>query len=341
MFLGYNLENQGLDLKVKDDEKREKYAKFILAVVRASDRIPNMDAAQFLHDLGAKTAMVEGTSQYGGYLVPEEYTAEILAFARDVSQALQMCRIWPMSSDVRRIPAELTNISVTWPSEGSAPTESEPTVAEVELTAKKLGAYGIVSNELLQDSMVDVVSWLTEQMGEAKGLELDNQVLNGTGSPCSGILTAKCGYSVVMASETAFSAVTCTYISEMMSKLSEIKLRGAVFTMHRTVFHYLRSAKDSNQAFVYAQPGASMPETIWGLPYRINEKAPTTSAANTAFISLGNWRYFCLGRRLQSMTLDLDPYTYFKESKTQFRNIDRWGLAIGLANGFVRFMTHS
>lgn len=358
VYMGYNLKMQGAELKwqmnnpqnrdiltqlypvttIADDAHREEYAKFLIDVIRAKQGDPH--AMMKLADAREKALMAEGAGSTGGYLVPEEFTNELLAFARLQSLALRHCRVWPMSEMICTIPIESTGVSVAWTAEGIAATESEPTVSEVTLTAKKLDAFGAVTNELLADSAIDIVSWLTQLFAEAIGQELDNQVFNGSGTPCSGVLTAACGYSVVM-SETNFSSISGTYLSQMISRLSANKRSGARFFAEKTVLHYIRTLKDTNNQFLFAQIGGQVPGTIWGFPYDETEKITGTTAANTAFLSFGDLRYFCLGRRLQTTTLDLDPYTYFKESKTQFRIVNRWGMSIGLSTAFVRLLTHS
>lgn len=342
VYMGYKMAYQGRDLLnrpsfkseahpiIADPDKREEFAKFLINVVKA----------KMHQDPIAKAALQEGTAAEGGYVVPDEYTDEILAFAREQSFALQLCRIWPMSGDVRRVPAESGAVSVAWTDEESAATESEPTLAEVVLTAKRLDAFSIASNELIQDANVDIVSWLTELFAEAMGQELDNQVLNGTGSPWSGLLTAKAGYSVVMAAgETNFSSISADDLSEMISKVPSRRRVNARFFIHRTVLHYIRTLKDSNNDYIYAKPGNGVPARVWEYPYLESEKAPSTTGADTAFVAFGDLRYFALGRRLQSMSLDLDPYGKFTEYQTRFRIVNRWGGSVGLANAFVRLLT--
>lgn len=348
----YGMEQGGPPLDIVDlrgtpileipQERRERYAKFVLDVIAAKRRNPDLGAMAVLADYSQKAALQEGTAAEGGYIVPEEFTAEILAFARLSSLALQYCRIWPMSSDTRRIPAEDGAVSVAWTAEETAATESEPTLTEVALSATKLDAFGIMSNELLQDSSVDVVSWLTELFGEAIGQELDNQVFNGTGSPCSGILTAACGYSVSFASTlVSWSSITADHLSQMIQKLPINRLPGSRFFLHRDLMHYVRTLKTTTDDYVFARPGAGVPGTIWEYPYSQSEKMPARSGAEAADViaAFGNLRYFAMGRRLQNMTLDLDPYSKFKEYQTQFRIVNRWGMKIGLAGGFVRLLT--
>jgi HK97 family phage major capsid protein len=333
-YKGYHLDLQGRDIGgraekmgipfVTDPEFRERFARFMLDVLQG------------------RTALSEGTAGQGGYLVPDEYEPVILAFAREKSQiALPLCWVLPMGSDTKRVPAEASGADVAWTAEATAATESTgPTVGEAVLAAKRLTGYKEASNELIDDSMFDIVSWLTELFGEAIGLELDNQVLNGTGSPCSGVLTAKAGYSVVMGSgSAAFSMLGGDDLSSMLSKLKESVLGNAYFVLHRTVFHYVRTIKNADGTYMYGPLMGPDPQSIWGLPYIRSEKAPSTSGASTALAVLGNFKFFVIGRRQGDMKLFVNPYSLDKENQTRFKVETRWGLAVGQANAFVRYIT--
>ncbi|MBW1666722.1 MAG: phage major capsid protein [Deltaproteobacteria bacterium] len=328
-----DLYGRPITLQIASEEKRERYAKWMIDFIQA----------KVFDDAAAKAALQEGTDSEGGYIVPDEFTDEILAFARLQSFALRDCRIWPMKSDTRKVPAEDGAVSVSWTDEESAITESEPTLAEVTLTAKRLDAYSKASNEFLEDASTDVVSWLTELFAEAIGQELDNQVLNGTGSPCSGVLTAAAGNSVVLGSgEVSFSSIDADDLSNAIAQLPVNRLAGARWYFHRTVLHHIRILKDDNNNYIFAKPGNGVPGTIWEYPYTLSEKAPAATAASQAskgFIVFGNMRYFALGRRKQNMTLDVDPYGLFTTYQTRFRIVNRWGMSVGLAGGFCRIVT--
>jgi len=332
-YRGYQLKSQGRDLVAKGilaAEDRDKVAKFAIDFVKGA----------VFNKPEAKAAMQEGTDAEGGYLVPEEWGAAMLAYGLLNSFALTDCNVIPMKHRIMNLPAELTRPTVAWTAEESDATESEPTFAEVQLTAKRLDGYSIASNELLEDEAYDLVGWLTAIFGEAIGQELDNQVLNGTGDPCSGVLTAAAGQSVVMASgSTAFSNVTADHLSEMISKLAVNKVTNPKFYMHRTVRHFLRTLKDSNGAYIYDQPTSGDAGYIWGYPIVLTEKAPSTSGAATAFLVFGDMKHFALGQRLGDMSLAVDPYGKFISYQTRFRVVTRWGLGIGLSGGFCRLLT--
>lgn len=355
VLFGYNLDLQGSELAkayerdtwedrpklkgytmIADPAKRERYAQYMITMLRALKG--DFKAMGKLQEMQAKAnELTEGTTTNVGYLVPDEYADEILAFARLSSVALQDCRIMPMGTDVKRIPAENTNVSVTWTAETIGLTQKYPAITEVVLTAKKVGGYCIVTNELLADTAHDVVSWLTGQFAEALGQEIDNQVFAGTGSPCSGITTGICGYSVLTSG--SISTVTGTDLSSMIAKLSPNKRTGAKFYFEKSVFHHIRTLKDSQNAFIYNPIGGVQANTIWGYPVTECEKVPSTDGTKKPFGLLGNLNNFIIGRRLQNTTMDVDPYSAFTSDMTNFRIYWRLGLAVGLAKGFCRIMT--
>jgi len=313
-----------------DQGQDEEYATFVANVVKAKGG-----------DAKAKAALQEGTDSEGGYFVPDGFEARIIREAYQASVFAMRAQTIPMSERLIEIPKMGTAVSVVWTAEEVAATESEPTLGIVQLTAQRLDAYSQISNELLADSRVDVIDWLTKEFSEAIALELDNQCFNGTGSPCSGILTATAGYSVVMAAgETNFSAVTADDLSEMISKITTASAAGASFWLHRSVLHYLRTLKDSNNDYIWARPADSQPGTIWGYPYALSDKmvATSASAASTAFMAFGNPKNFLLGRRM-GISVDISEHVYFLNFQSAFRVVSRWAPKMGLNTGFCRLVT--
>jgi len=275
--------------------------------------------------------------------IPDIVESEILWFAREASIALREARIVEMTSAKQSWPRETASASVSW---GNTTSESEPTVDEVELDATELSCWAGVRNSHLADSRSDIVAWLTANLGEAAGLELDDKMFEGLGtdSPfiCSGILSAACGNSVTMASgSTAFSQLSSTNLSEMIAALDGVRKAGAKFYMNGAVIHYIRDLKDTNgrPIFMDGHIGTGVPPAIFGYPYGESIKMVSTSAANTAFLAFGNLKNFLVGRRLQSGVLDVDPYGLWTTNRTRFKIYQRWALEMALPAGFVRLLT--
>ena len=350
-FFGYDLTKQCREVRGRGgeiiklnwpDEKREKIAKYLLLSFLSVNR-PHSPAhpeavRMFYEDFGAVVKADVGDT--GNVLpIPDIVEAEILHYAREKSTLLKYARIWPMTSDKKSIPREQTEASVSW---GNTTPESDLDLdAELELDTQELSAYKSVRNDTLEDTVSDVAGWLLDALSTAIGQELDNQAFNGTGDPCSGLLTAACGKSVVLASgSTAFSNITATQLSSMIAKISGLRKVGARFFLHGEVLHYIRDLKDDNSRPIFVTTiGDTVSSNIWGYPYDEVPKMVSTSAANTAFIIFGNLANFAVGRRLANMTLDVDPYGLWTTNRTRFKVRNRWALAIALKDAFCRVLT--
>jgi HK97 family phage major capsid protein len=323
-------------------EWRHEFAKWFVRMhkaCRGGDRtglIPDRDTE-------AKAAMQEDTTTEGGYLVPTELQPGLVQIAAEKSFMLQKARVIPMAAKVRTVPTLATASKPsthTWTAEegSNSSVESEPTLGATTLTAKKWIIWGKISTELVEDADLDVVGLVADLFGEALGCEIDYQSYNGTGSPVSGILLTT-GNSVVMATgSTAFSCITATHLSEMISQIVNGALEGCWFALHRTVLHYVRTLKDSNGNFIWAPPAAAQPGTIWGFPYVSSEQMPSTSGASTACVWFGNPQYWLIGDR-RKVGVDTNPYLYWANDQNAVRLRARYAFGMGLAEAFSKLVT--
>lgn len=322
LYKGYDLNKQGTRLKLADEDQKERIAKW------------------FIDCITGKAAMNEGTPSEGGYLVPDEYADVILGFARNVSYALQKSTIFPMGSDILRVPAEDGAVSVEITAEAVAATESEPTVAEKVLTAKRIDAYSILSNELLADSRFDIVSWLTELFAEKIGEKIDYECIQGT-TLGTGIETASGINEVVMAyGDGGVEDISNAYISAVINELTGNKLPGAEWVVPKAFTHYARLLSDDNGNPLWGSMRLSDPAGVYGYPLHVVDQFPADAVSSIVAV-FGNWKYMLLGRRLDNMTLDLDPYGLFTSYQTRTRMITRWAMVVGQPGGLVRLMTNA
>ena len=346
----YDLAKQGKELMdkkfhpkyyIKDDARREEIAKWWILFIKAAIHDNPSAYIEMENRYGvAKTAIGDSGNLFP---LPTPLEEEIVHFAREESVVLKYARIWPMESDTKKIPTESASTSVSW---GNTTPESEPEETDVDLSAEELSAYAVIRDSVLADTTSDIVSWLQSNLAEAAAQAIDNAAWNGDGTStyasCYGLLSASCGYSVVMGSgSTAFSNLTASHLSEMIAKLDGKKKAGARFFMHGDILHYVRTLEDTNGNPVFMiNYGGNVPPTIFNYPYDEVIKMPSTTAANTAFMTFGNLRWFGIGRRLNSIALKVDPYGLFTTNRTRFKLYQRWAVGpMTMPNGFVRLMT--
>jgi HK97 family phage major capsid protein len=338
-FLGYDLSKQGRFIKDKigkvafetfdKEEKVNEFAKFLIAVNRARHpKIQDPEAKRYLAEV-TKASLAEGAAGTGGDLVPDEYQWDIVQLARSRAFMLQLCRVVPMTSDVMYIPTEATLASVNWKAEAAILSQGEPTFSHVTLTARKATAYAISSNELLQDSRIDIASILTEQFAYGIALDIDNQVLNGTGNPFSGLLVDGVLTSNIVTLAGSMSTITVTKLSEMIYKLSEADTANARWVISRLALHNIRGMVDSTNRPIMQPLSESTPSTILGFPWQVSEKIANSDTASAISSIFGDWSKMIIGRRIGAMALEVDPYGLFDYDETRFRMISRWAFVLG------------
>ncbi|MHC1624541.1 MAG: phage major capsid protein [Methermicoccaceae archaeon] len=279
------IEDDKIGGKEGDVEKYEKIAKFYKAVIE--------------RDIATLKVLSGSSGATGGYLVPTELYREIVGLAYEKSIVLPRARRFPMKSNTLDIPARGTAPNVYWVDEGAQKTlDTALNFGKKTLSAKKLAAIVALTDELLADSIVDLVDYINAEVAEQFALEFDNQALNGTGSPITGILGDSGVNTVTMnTGDTSFDKIDATYLSKMIDALRSVALPGAAFMMHRTILGKVRVLKDSNGQYIWAAPAGNQPATIWGYPYLLSDKMPalSDSAADKAFVAFGNLKYFYVG----------------------------------------------
>jgi len=290
--------------------------------------------------------VLRGDATTGSYLVPVEYASEVFRIALQSSVMLGKVRTIPMAARSIYFPAELTNSSITWVTdETTAKTESAPTFTQVNLVCKTAASWFAVTDELLEDSSVNLAEYFRNMFAEAWGAEADNQILVANTAPFIG-MTRNTSVNVVTmgAGMTSFANATFENLIALENAISVAKgenaLSGAVYIMHRKVFNYLRVKKDDNGMPIYQAPAEGVPATIYGRPYILSDKMPSTDAVSTGFIILGNPKYWLHGDRV-GMQFQIFDQTYARMQYDEifFRFRIRQGFIAAIPGAFAVLKT--
>lgn len=300
--------------------------------------------AVFTKDSVTIKAMTEGTDSAGGYLVPDEIVPTLARVIENYGIIRRNATVLPMSRQNLNIASLASGVTVYWPGEGSAITESQPTLGNVGLVAKKLAALIPVSGELMEDSSLAMANLLATLVGESMAAEEDRVGFAGQvagGDPFDGILYKTGVTSVVMGSgDTAFSNVDADDLSDLIAAVTSGAAAGAKFYMHRTIFNLVRKLKDSQGSYIYVPPAGTQPGTLWGYPYELVEQMPALSAsgASKPFIAFGNLRNLYLGDR-KRMSMDTSIHFKFNMDLTYLRFIERIAIDVAVPSAFSILVT--
>jgi len=345
---GYNkIEKKifGFAKEVEGLEGKEKIARFVKAVFNRDKETARAISGK---------AMTEGTDSQGGYLVPEEFRAEVIRLAESFGIVRNQCRVIPMKRDTLNLPKITTSVSVYWPGETNAGTVSAPVLGQVQLLAKTLVGLTPISNELLEDADVDTVSMLAELFAEAIAGEEDAQGLIGDGSPFEGVLNDSDINIVTMESgKTDFTDITVDYLRDVISKVKPLALSGAGFYMHRGVWNIVQKLTENGQHIsTFSNPiitgdaskGVGIVGYIWGYPVYLPEKMDSVSGAGKKFILFGNLQFAYLGDRKQmtmavSEEATIGTTNLFESNMSAVRITERIGFKVALGQAFACLKT--
>ncbi len=281
---------------------------------KAGDKTRLFMKALMNHDLAAAKALttsVSGSSPddaQAGLTIPTELLAEVIRIANaQYGLARRDMRYLPFSGpgNERTIPVLGTAVSVFWTGEGEAKQSTQPGFSVVTQTLKKLAAIVPFTDEILEDSAINLTQLVAELFAEAVTKEEDVQFFNGTGSPWTGILNNNNVNGVDAAGDA--SQTTADDLLAMIDATPSGALSGSKFYMSRTVFSTLRKLKDQNGNYILQNPGGSISGTIWNYPYELSDAFPALGdvSENDPYILFGNLKLGAIFGDKQQMRVKL------------------------------------
>ena len=191
-----------------------------------------------------------------------------------------------------KVPKQTAFSTGTATAEAAAFAVSNPTTSFLTLRAHKFGTLITVSRELLEDSGIDLVSFLGRQAGNAVGNIVNEKLAMGTGTvEPRGIVTAsaegKVGSTAVAG---AFSADDLIDLVHSIDNGYANKPSGVGFQMRRSTIGTLRKLKDNQGAFIY-DPTQGTQALLLGYPVFENPHVPaiTNEAKSVIF---GDMSYY-------------------------------------------------
>lgn len=227
-----------------------------------------------------------------GLLIPTELRNEVLRIAEtQYGLARREMFYLPFSGpgNSRVIPALGTSVSVFWTGEGVKKSSTQPKFSVVTQTLAKLAAIVPFTEEIIEDSAINLTSLVATLFAEAVSKEEDIQFFAGTGSPWTGVLNNGSVNKITQASGAA-TQLTADDLLDMIDATPTGALPGAKFYFHRTVLSVIRKLKTTDGIYIFQQPGNGLPGTIWNYPYETSDAFPTLGsvADGDQYVLFGN-----------------------------------------------------
>jgi len=276
------------------------------------------------------------------YAIPAYiYATDFLRVMDVASEIIPQITKIPMSNRLIRYPTQGSTVfEFTYvTNEVTDKTEQKPTISYVDLECETFAGWVGVTDELMEDTFLDIGGILRMQAVEDLQYTIEEQTLNGSGSPFTGALRNTSVVSSVIDS-TTFDGVTWADLLTGIEALTTKKQRvGASFVMHPTVWDILASKQDGSGRYFF-DPTRGIGRTAWGYPVLLSDACPSTSATATAFILFGNLKHIYHGTRMGMEIKYFDATLYaLQDDENFFRIRTRFGDVVSLPTNFVAITT--
>ena len=245
-------------------------------------------------DRAIVNALQIGTDSEGGYLVPDEFERTLVDGLSENNIFRTLAHVIQTTSGDRKIPVVASHGSASWVDEEGAYKESDEAFSQITIGAYKLGTMIKVSEELLNDSIFDIQSYLATEFARRIGNAEEEAFItgNGTGKPTGFLSSAELGVTAA-----GDKAITADELIDLYHSLA-VPYRGkAVWMLNDSTVQFIRKLKDNNGQYLW-QPAlrdGDVP-TILGRPYFTSAYMPE-AAAGAKTVIFGDLNYYWIGDR--------------------------------------------
>ena len=282
-------------MPLKEDEKMgrasDEYKNNFWNVMRTKHPMPQvMDA---LH---------EGTDPEGGYLVPDEFEHTLVEALEEENIFRKIAHIIKTDSGERKIPIVAAKGSASWIDEEGPYVESDDEFGQVSIGAYKLGTTIKISEELINDSVFDLESYVSKEFARRIGNREEDAFFNGDGSgKPTGILAPQVsgkdvGAQVGVTAASA-TAITADEVIDLFYSLNAPYRKNSVWVMNDSTIKAVRKLKDGNGNYIWQSSlVAGAPDTLLGRPVMTSSYMPAI-AAGKKVIAFGDFSYYWIADR--------------------------------------------
>jgi len=183
----------------------------------------------------------------------------------------------------KRVTALGSTLSVYWVDEGEQKPSSTPSFSVVTLLLKKLAVIVPMTEEVVEDSAVDLTGLVAQLIREAVDMEVDLQFFNGDGTVWTGLLNDTSIPSDVLAATKYAGDIRPEDIIGLEDN-TPLSVNGKYY-MHRTVLTKVRTLRqnaDGTGDYLFNPLGGGDFGTLNGRPVVLVEAMPSLTDADVA-----------------------------------------------------------
>lgn len=317
---------------------KQAYGKYLLMAIKSGDSA----IAYTMLTGDEQKALSEGTDTAGGFLVPPDMQAEVLARVAQKAVIRQRARVVTTSRDVLRYPAVAPNATSGsiyssafvggWVGETPAFSDTDPAFQLFDIPVRKIRVATKLSNDFIADSVVNILAFLSQNGAENMALVEDNGFIAGDGSALqpTGILNSGAstvdveGSTTDTISNTTSNAGSVPKLITLKYALPAAYAAGASWVMARATHGAVHGLVDGNARPAWPEMNqsgltAGSPPMLLGSPVYDSDFVPVGGTNANKVLIYGDLSNYIIAQRAQITTVVL---------RERFADTDQTGIIL-------------
>lgn len=308
------------------------FGDFALAVYHASGEGAQPDQRLLIpRGAAAGTISTEGSGPDGGYAVPADFRASIMAMVFSEDSLLGRCDVQQTSGNSFSAPIDettpwgTTGVQAYWEKEAKAITQSKLHLGSVAVRMHKLAALVPISEEMLEDAP-QVDGYLRSKTPEAMDFAISMGLTWGTGAgEPLGFMNSPALVTVAAEGSQTADTINATNCVKMLARLPTRSRPSAVWLIHPDAEPQLPVMLLGTQP-VYMPPGGMAAQpfgNLLGRPVIPHQVCDTVG--NLGDIMLVDWGQYLAIRKAAGLQINTSIHLWFDQDLTAFKFTMRLG----------------
>lgn len=268
------------NLGEKKDMNKEQEVRSMELYIRnetASDEYRDLTASI---SAGNATASTPGN---GGVTIPKNVASDIIAKLGEQAPVFGLSKQLPSVVGSLTVPRQGSVESSSFTGELENLSQLKPQFETVDLTQKRVGSFIQLTEQLLNDSAVDIVSYSIDYLAASLGSALEKNILVGVPKGFSPVIGHIADENLVTFVDVA--APTVEELIDITNAVNPSYLPGSVFVVSRPVYDIMSKLKDGDGQYLFFRGDTATAghPTFAGFPVYVSDSLKDNETSQVIF----------------------------------------------------------
>lgn len=281
-----------IDGTIEREERARSMEKKETKVEKVEERAEVTEERAFLNyikqECGLPVEMRAGEQNFtmtnNGAVIPTSIANRVISTVKEMCPIYAKATIFSVKGTLKVPVYGLANtthdISVGYQTEFTDITADAGQFTSVDLTGYLAGALTLIGKSVINNSDIDVTSFIANEMAKKIALFIEGELLNGTSEKATGALA-----TTNTMNAGSVSAITADNLIDLQAKIPSAYQANACWTMNPATFTAIRKLKYGDGKYLIQDSFAgATPFTLLGKPVFLSDNMPAIGSANKAVL---------------------------------------------------------